>query len=86
MGIFPRGGTRVGDFETPEDEATVALSSDAKPTYIVAGHPRFTSYGETHVRYYALNDEGRYSPEWDPADRLGEAFGYPRHEDTGQCM
>jgi len=63
----------------------VTLSSETRPTYIVADHPRFTSYGVTHVRYYALNDDGRYSPEWDPADRLDRGSGYPRHNESSRC-
>lgn len=79
--------TVIGDLKTPEDKASKAISADQRPSYIIVDHPRFASYGEMYVDYYALKGDGRkYSDERNPWEDLDSEFGYPRHTETGRCM
>lgn len=79
-------GTVLGDLETPNDDRTATLSTDTKPAFIVADHPRWGTYGDISIRYIALETDGTYTLEWGARDALGEDFGYPRHTETGRCM
>lgn len=79
-------GTSVGDFETPKDEGAATLSATSKPTYIVADHPRWGTYGVMDIEYGVLLKDGSFDGRHRPRVGLGEAFGYPRHNESGRCL
>lgn len=79
-------GTSLGDFDTPKDEGEAALISATRPTYITADHPHWGSYGKMDIEYGVLRSDGTFDLRHQPREGLGEAFGYPRHDDVGRCM
>lgn len=77
--------TSIGDLSSPTDEARAIVSAKQRPKYIVVDHPQVRTYGETYLSFIRYEGD-MYYEVWNPSEHLGQAFGYPRHNETGRCM